>query len=72
LVFATGSGGEPKGARLAFDAPSRWAVDALHRELATWTPAVPLPASPTPAEGRYGLSFSDPSGLILNYGFHED
>jgi len=70
VVFAA-AGGDPQGARIAFDAPSRWAVDALHRDLASWAPTARLEPAPAVTAGRYGFSFTDPSGLVVLYGFYE-
>lgn len=54
--------------RLTLEAPSRWAVDQLHREISAWTPK-PTAAGPANFEGGYGLDLTDPSGLRITYLF---
>jgi catechol 2,3-dioxygenase-like lactoylglutathione lyase family enzyme len=54
---------------LAFTAPTREAVDALHRDLvALGVPILDPPAEyPDYAPGYYAVFFSDPDGIKLEY-----
>jgi glyoxylase I family protein len=55
---------------LAFQAPSRAAVDALHAELvARGVTILDPPAAYPYSEGYYAVFFADPDGLKLEYVF---
>lgn len=62
---------EPGLHHLAFTAPTRDAVDALHRELGRLgVPILDAPADyPQYAAGYYAIFFSDPDGIKLEYVF---
>ena len=69
LVFFSGQGTAPL-TQLSFDAPSRWAVDALHAALAKGSvPGARSVTAPAAREHGYGFDFVDPSGLALTYAF---